>query len=62
MESRITEQEILIAATEYSGLKADRNDYGEQYYNKQGCDKFDAFKAGIDWFKEEIERKRPESL
>ena len=45
--NKISEQEILIAATEYSGLKADRNDYDEQYYNKQGCDKFDAFKQEL---------------
>ena len=60
--NKISEQEILIAATEYSGLKADRNDYDEQYYNKSGCDRYDAFKAGIEWYQQEVERKNPEPL
>lgn len=51
--NKISEKEILIAAKEYSGIKADRNDYDEQYYNKQGCGKFDAFKAGVEWYQQE---------
>ena len=58
----ISEKEILIAATEYSGIKADRNDYDEQYFNKSGCNMYDAFKAGIKWYQEELERKTPKPL
>lgn len=60
--NKISEKEILIAATEYSGIKVDRNDYVEQYYNKSGCDRYDAFKAGIEWYVQEIERRKPGPL
>ena len=48
----ISYQDEMKAAYEYSGLKADRNDYDEQYYNKSGCDRYYAFKAGIEWYKQ----------
>lgn len=52
----ISYQDEMKAAYEYSGLKADRNDYDEQYYNKSGCVKYDAFKAGIEWYKQQLKK------
>lgn len=39
-------ESIKAAAKVYGGLKEDRDDFDEQYFNGSGCAKYDAFLAG----------------